>query len=138
MIMIEQTELKGGEILNHKLTHIDCSASVLEACRLMRKSGTEALLVTGEASGLLVSLGIVTASDIVTRVIAAELDPAVLTTGDITWLAPATPDSTARLTDEQEAGDEALAVLDGEGRLVGTVRRHELTGRLARHAPSWR
>jgi len=34
---------------------------------------------------MLLPLGIVTASDIVTRVIAAELDPAVLTAGDIAW-----------------------------------------------------
>src|SRR5471030_2142150 len=85
MIMIPQTNVTSGEIINYKLTHVDRAASVLEASKLMRKSGTAELLVTGEANGTLLPLGILTANDIVTRVIAAELDPAVLTTGDIAW-----------------------------------------------------
>ena len=137
MIMIQQTGLKGSDIINHQLTHIDWAASVLEASKLMHKSGTAELLVTGEASGLLVSLGVVTARDIVTRVIAAELDPNVLTMGDITW--PVISGSVS--TDEheqlaQETADEALAVLDGDGHLVGTVRLHELMGMLLSHPES--
>lgn len=124
MIMIRQTEIEGSEIINRHLTHIDCDASVLEASKLMRQSGTAELLVTGMASGLLVSLGIVTARDIVTRVIAAELDPAVLTTGDIAW--PGAPG--ADLAARPAGCDEALAVLDGEGGLVGTVRLDEFIG----------
>ena len=85
MIMIQQTNVIGGDIINHELTHVDREASVLEASKLMRKAGTAELLVTGETDGMLRPLGVVTAKDIVTRVIAAELDPAVLTTGDIAW-----------------------------------------------------
>jgi len=72
---------------------------VLEASKLMRKSGTTELLVTGVANGMLLPIGIVTANDIVTRVIATGLDPAVLTAGDIAWSAMAaakTADSDAR------------------------------------------
>ena len=128
MIMIHRTNITSGEIINHKLTHVDREASVLEASKLMRKSGTTELLVTVEANGMLRPLGILTAKDIVTRVIATELDPAVLTTGDIAW-----PGSAADIGDgaadglrrSQDSQCEALAVMDGDGRLVGTVRRDE-------------
>jgi hypothetical protein len=37
MIMILQSSVKAGGILNHKLTHVGRDASVLEASRLMRR-----------------------------------------------------------------------------------------------------
>ena len=131
MIMIHRTDITSGEIINHKLTHVDREASVLEASKLMRKSGTTELLVTVEANGMLRPLGILTAKDIVTRVIATELDPAVLTTGDIAWPGSAadTADGAADgLWRSQDSQCEALAVMDGDGRLVGTVRRDEFVG----------
>jgi predicted transcriptional regulator len=82
--MILQTTFLAGETTQHNLPHIDRDASVLEASKLMRAAGTAELLVTHEAGGRLLPLGIVTASDIVTCVVAAELDPALLTAGDIT------------------------------------------------------
>jgi CBS domain-containing protein len=132
MIMILQSKLLAGEISSHKLTHVDREASVLDASKLMRKSGATELLVTGEADGVLSPLGIVTASDIVTRVIAAELDPAVLTTGDIAWPGLAATDAPERFPERRrgaaQTNCEALAVMDGEGRLVGTVRLDEFLG----------
>jgi CBS domain-containing protein len=140
MIMIHQTKLSGSEITHHKLTHIDCAASVLEASKLMGKSGSAELLVTAETSGQLVSLGLVTARDIVTRVVAAELDPAVLTMGDITWSGIPCIGPTDSLAEQahlaNEAGDETLAVLDGNGQLIGTVRLHECTGLFSSHKES--
>jgi CBS domain-containing protein len=76
-----------------ELTHIDREASVLEASKLMRTSGATELLVVDKAHGAIFSFGIVTATDIVTRVIAAGLDPAVLTAGDIAWSEAAAPDA---------------------------------------------
>jgi CBS domain-containing protein len=78
-----------------ELTRIDREASVLEASKLMRRSGTAELLVVDEANGVIIAFGIVTATDIVTRVIAAELDPAVLTAGDIAWSEAAAPGTKA-------------------------------------------
>jgi CBS domain-containing protein len=132
MIMIQRSNITNGEIINHKLTHVDREASVLHASKLMRKSGATELLVTVEADGILRPLGILTAEDIVTRVIATELDPAVLTTGDIAGpglAAAATGDGAAEtLRRAQDGQCEALAVIDGDGRLVGTVRRGEFIG----------
>jgi CBS domain-containing protein len=134
MLMIPQSNVTRDEITSHKLTYVDREVSVLDASRLMRKAGTAELLVTGQADGMLRPLGIVTARDIVTRVIAAELDPAVLTAGDIAWSGKAAADpadgDAERLLRYQENHCGALAVLDGDGRLVGTVKLDEFIGPL--------
>ena len=116
MITIHHADIIGGEIMNHKLTHIDREASVLEASKLMRKSRTTELLVTDKARGTLRPIGVVTASDIVTRVMAADLDPAVMTVGDIAESGIAAKDTidsdTGWIWRAQEQNNEALAVLD--------------------------
>ena len=130
MITIHHADIIGGEIMNHKLTHIDREASVLEASKLMRKSRTTELLVTDKARGTLRPIGVVTASDIVTRVMAADLDPAVMTVGDIAESGIAAKDTidsdTGWIWRAQEQNNEALAVLDGDGHLVATLRLDEL------------
>jgi CBS domain-containing protein len=77
--------LRHGETTRCNLTHVDRELSIVEASRVMSQSGAEELLVTDQAEGALVAVGVVTARDIVTRVIAAGLDPEVLTAGDIAW-----------------------------------------------------
>ena len=58
-------------------------ATLVEACRLMRTCGTTELTVVTEAGGRVQPLGKVDAGDIAMRVVALELDPLVLTAGDI-------------------------------------------------------
>ena len=93
MFTILQANDLADEISTCKLTHIDRDASVLEASKLMRKTGSTELLVTDEAHGRFLAIGVVTANDIVTRVIAAGLAPAVLTVGDIIWTGMAVSDA---------------------------------------------
>ena len=83
MFVVVNSENLASEIALHHLTNVDRNTSVFEASKLMRKAGTAKLLVTRETDGVLLALGVVTASDFVTRVIAAGLDPSVLTAGDI-------------------------------------------------------
>jgi len=54
----------------------------------MRSFEVEELIVTERPDRRRVPIGIVSARDIVTRIIAAELDPAVVTAGDIAWAEP--------------------------------------------------
>jgi CBS domain-containing protein len=63
---------------------VPSEASIVEASRLMRERGATELLVLGQIDGEPRRLGIVTEHDIVTRVLALGLDPAVVTAGDIT------------------------------------------------------
>jgi hypothetical protein len=67
---------------------VDNEADVFAASKLMRESGATELLVNGGADGVFVAIGMVTltANDIVARVIATELDPAMLLAGDIIWM----------------------------------------------------
>lgn len=62
---------------------VPSEASIVEASRLMRERGATELLVLGQVEGQPRTVGVVTEHDIVTRVVALGLDPAVLTVGDI-------------------------------------------------------
>lgn len=62
---------------------VHSEASIVEASRLMRQCRATRLMVIAEANGAARPLGVVTADDIVRRVVALGLDPAVLTVGDI-------------------------------------------------------
>lgn len=64
---------------------IDREATIEEASRVMRDQRVDALVVTETSEGTPVAAGIVSAHDIVTRVIAVGLEPSVVTAGDILW-----------------------------------------------------
>lgn len=63
---------------------VHSEASIAEASRLMRQWGESELVVMAQAGGEARALGVVTADDIVRRVVAVGLDPRVLTVGDLT------------------------------------------------------
>jgi CBS domain-containing protein len=123
--MFVQANTPAGERPRQSLPQVDRDASVLEASRLMRESGQTEVLVTHQAEGMLQPFAILTAKDIVSRVVAAGLDPAVLTTGDIAWSELPAADAAegaaggsprVRLND-----GPAWTVLDSEGRPLGTM-----------------
>jgi CBS domain-containing protein len=125
-----------NEIGRHKPAPVDREVSVLEASRLMRSSGSDQLLVTDKAAGTLVPLGIVTARDIVTRIVAAELDPAVVTAGDITWAGSPADGSGANTPPSlhlvPKDNSDVLALVHSDGRLAGIVTIEELLAVLMR------
>jgi CBS domain-containing protein len=65
------------------MTAVHRDSSILEASRIMRQCAATELVVVSETEGRAYPLGVVTAGDIVTRVMAVGLDPAVMTAGDI-------------------------------------------------------
>ena len=73
------------DLRDYPVARVDREASVLEASKLMRDSGATEVLVTDDASGRLLGIGVLTANDIIRWVVAAGLDPAVMTAGDIAW-----------------------------------------------------
>ena len=68
------------------------------------------------------------ARDIVIRIIAAGLDPAVVTAGDIAWAEPTVAGNvgTDALHSLLANGSKILPVLDCNGDLMGVVTAHEL------------
>jgi CBS domain-containing protein len=85
MLTILKSDDLGEDIKKYKLAHVDREASVYETSKLMRDSGATEILVTDEVNGNLLGIGVITANDIISRVVAAGLDPAVMTVGDIAW-----------------------------------------------------
>jgi len=65
------------------MVSIDGTASVAVASKLMREADVDELVVTQTIAGLSVPTGIVSARDIVVRVVGLELDPALFTVGDV-------------------------------------------------------
>ena len=62
---------------------VPSEASIVETSRLMRERGAAQVVVIAQVDGEPRAVGSVSEHDIVTRVVALGLDPAVLTAGDI-------------------------------------------------------
>jgi len=114
---------------------IDRDDSVETASCAMRLERVDEVVVTERQPGARVPIGIVSARDIVTRVVALGLDSSVLTAGDLLWSLPAQ----ARITDSvPEAlqrlcvtGAQSLPIVDGDGKLMGVVSLDDLLQALA-------
>jgi hypothetical protein len=134
------TDAPDFELSKRRLAYVDRELSILEASRLMRTSGAAELLVTDPAEGTLLPVGVVTARDIVTRVVAVELDPSVLTAGDIWWAdGPGASAHQAEKLQLKESGDGTVfTVLDSAGAVAGMLTLDEMVKALARKssAPS--
>jgi len=119
-----------GIVPRRRTACIDRDASVASACRVMREQRVGEVVVTECQDGRQIPAGIVSARDIVTRIVAVELDPAALTIGDILWI-PARPASAADSVPEAverlcASGGDALPVLDLSGNVAGIVSLDDL------------
>jgi CBS domain-containing protein len=116
---------------------VDQDTTILNASRLMRIYETEQLVVTQRPRDVRVPLGLVSARDIVIRIVAAGLDPAVMTAGDIVWADP--PDTTRAscvldaLKTLLATGSPLLPVLDSDGGLTGFTTIDELLHAMGRN-----
>ena len=118
---------------------VDADQTVEAASFAMRRQKIDRVVVMQCSGAAGAPLGILSASDIVTRVVALGLDSSVVTVGDLLWAAPAracvsdtVPEALERLS---AAGADALPVLDGEDRLIGVVSLEDLLVALAGVAP---
>jgi CBS domain-containing protein len=72
-----------GEICNRDTVIVKRDDTVLEAAKLMRQHHVGDVIVVEERDGVTVPVGIVTDRDLVVEIMATELDPDVITVGDI-------------------------------------------------------
>jgi CBS domain-containing protein len=109
---------------------IECDATVSEACKLMRSQGVTDLVVTDRPDEGQSCAGILSARDIVTRVVAVDLDADVMTVGDILWsrTRPVCAGDSVQDTLERlcASGGDALPILDGNGNLAGVISLDDL------------
>jgi CBS domain-containing protein len=114
---------------------IDRDATILAASRLMRAQDVVDLVVTEPLDGTRVPAGVISARDIVARIVACDLDAAVVTVGDILWsrttpgrVGDSAPETLIRLC---ATGTESLPVVDSNGMLAGVVSVDDLLQVLA-------
>jgi CBS domain-containing protein len=128
-----------GFVGTRRAVCVDRNQSVAAASFAMRLKQVDQVVVTeraaGSNSGASTPVGILSAADILTRVVALGLDCSVITAGDVLWSVPArvrisdtVPDALNRLT---AVGADALPVVDGDDRLMGVVSRDDLLQALA-------
>src|ERR1700704_1759623 len=109
---------------------VDRNATVSAACKLMRDQGLSDLVVTETRQDGQTCAGILSARDIVTRIVAVDLDADVVTVGDILWARtkPGRPSDTVQETLERlcASGGDAVPILDGNGNLAGVISLDDL------------
>ena len=119
-----------GEIALHKPFCVDQDTTILGVSRLMRNFRVAELVVTHQPRGAFVAVGLVSASGIVTRIIAAGLDPGVMTAGDIAWpeanVARGSDDVAQKLRQLHADRNNVLPIVDGDGGIRGAVSVDEL------------
>lgn len=120
-----------GEICNRDVIYTTPEASVCAVAKLMRQHHVGSIVVVADAEAeTKVPVGIVTDRDIVVEVTAMELDPAVLTVGDIMSGELITAREHQGLLETMEImrqkGVRRLPIVDDAETLVGLVAIDDL------------
>ena len=119
-----------GELGARNPVCVSRDTTVLGASQVMRTSQVGELVVTEKPQGLLVPVGIVSARDIVTRIIAPGLDPSVFTAGDIAWSGLARAKVSDSLSDTlgllKATRTSVLPVIDADGSLAGIISLNDV------------
>jgi CBS-domain-containing membrane protein len=124
-----------GEICNREVVYVNREVTVQAACKLMRHYHVGSLVVVDEFDGKRVPVGVVTDRDAIVEVVAMDLDPAVITAGDIMPQELVTVPENHGVLETIEMmrfkGVRRMPVVDGEGRLAGIVTIDDLLEVLA-------
>lgn len=124
-----------GEICIREVIICNRSTNVLEAAQLMRRYHVGDLVIVDESGGKRIPVGLITDRDIVTSVIAMQLDPATITAGDLIGreIVVVREDQGVFETIEhmRAHGVRRMPVVDQQGALVGIISVDDLTELLA-------
>ncbi|MGA8143420.1 MAG: CBS domain-containing protein [Candidatus Acidiferrales bacterium] len=124
-----------GEICIREVIICNRSINVLEAAQLMRRYHVGDLVIVDESGGKRIPVGLITDRDIVTSVIAMQLDPATITAGDLISrdIVVVREDQGVFETIEhmRAHGVRRMPVVDQQGALVGIISVDDLTELLA-------
>ena len=124
-----------GEICNREVVYVNRDVTVNAACKLMRHYHVGSLVVVDEIDGKRVPAGILTDRDIVVEIDATDLDPKVITVGDIMLPELVTVPENQGVLETIEImrskGVRRVPIVDGESRLIGIVTIDDLLEVLA-------
>jgi CBS domain-containing protein len=114
-----------GNICNREVVYTTRDTTVQAASKLMREYHVGTVVIVDDFAGKHLPVGIVTDRDIVVEVSAVDLDPKVITVGDIMTSALITGPESQGIPETMEMmrskGVRRLPVVDREGLLVGIV-----------------
>lgn len=124
-----------GEVCNKEIITVQPEDSVLDAAKLMRHNHVGDVLVVESRNGLNIPVGIVTDRDLIMEIMAPELDPTVMTVGDIMAPEFTTVKESAGLFEAiqhmRNMAVRRLPVVDESGQLVGIITLDDLLVLLA-------
>ncbi|HVC49196.1 MAG TPA: CBS domain-containing protein [Burkholderiales bacterium] len=124
-----------SEICNREVIIMQPGQTVFDAACLMRQQHVGDVLVVEEREGTRVPVGIVTDRDLVIEIMAPNLDPKVITVGDIMVPELATVKENTGLFETIEymrvKGVRRLPVVDENNELVGIITLDDLLELLA-------
>lgn len=118
------------DICNREIITIQQDDTVLQATKMMRQFHVGAVVVIVEKNGKCVPVGMLTDRDVVVDVVAPELDPNVITVGDIMVSKLVVVDEDAGLFEAiqlmSSKGVRRLPVVRKNGELIGIVTLDDL------------
>jgi len=121
--------MKTGDVCNRAVVAIGAEANLSEASRLMREAHVGSVIVVDDGKPRR-AVGIVTDRDIVMEAVAAGIDPATLTVGEIMGsglvVARENDDALHSLKIMRRRGVRRLPVVDEGGALCGIVTLDDL------------
>lgn len=119
-----------GEICSRAVAVAESKMPVSQAAKMMRDYHIGALVVVDGGAGARVPIGIVTDRDMVVEVVAADVDYATLSVGDIMSEHPATIKETSgvfeAIAQMRSIGVRRLVVVDAVGHLLGVAAMDDL------------
>lgn len=119
-----------SEICNREVIIVQPNDTALEAGKLMRQHHVGDVLVVEDRGGVRVPLGVVTDRDLVVEILAPELDPGVITAGDIMSPELVTVKESTGVFEAiqymRAKGVRRLPVVNGSGGLVGILTLDDL------------
>jgi len=133
--MSKEKTMSIGEICNREVVFVNRDTAVQAAAKLMRHYHVGSLVAVDDVGGKRMPIGILTDRDIVMEVDAMELDPKVITVGDIMSSELITVPESQGVLETMEVmrfkGVRRLPVIGGDGQLVGIVTIDDLLEVLA-------
>jgi CBS domain-containing protein len=117
--------LTTGEICTRSVTIAFKGTSLVGAARLMRENHVGSLVVVEETGGMRIVVGMLTDRDLVTAVLAADVDPRSLNVGDVMVTDLVTAREEDSLIDlmrtMRRKGVRRIPVVGGQSELIGLV-----------------
>lgn len=124
-----------GQICNRDTVIVRKEDSIIEAAKLLREFHVGSVVVVEDAAGGVKPVGILTDRDLVVEILAAELDPATVSVGDIMSYELTTAHEEDGLWDVlqrmQSKGVRRVPVVNAQGLLAGILTSDDLLELLA-------